>query len=120
VTEDLSHIRLIALGRAFYPLTLPLTIDAGAIAVAVTVGANHADTIKHAISQILAGTIGAGIVALTILLTYRYAETVCRRIGRTGMIVVVRISAFIMVCIGVEISWNGVKSLLAQIGIHGS
>ena len=31
---------------------------------------------------------------------------------------VVRLSAFIMLCIGVGISWNGVKLLLAEIGIH--
>jgi multiple antibiotic resistance protein len=120
VTEDLGHTRQIALGRAFYPLTMPLTIDAGAIAVAVTLGANHAHTIKNAIIQFMSVTIGAAIVALMILLTYRYAEAVGRRIGRTGMIIMVRLSAFIMVCIGVGITWNGVKSLLAQIGIHGS
>ena len=33
------------------------------------------------------------------------------------MIVVVRLSAFIMVCIGVSITWNGVKALLAEFGI---
>jgi len=120
VTDDPNHIRLIALGRAFYPLTLPLSVDAGVIAVAITVGANHAHTIRLAIIQFLAGTIGSGIIALTILLTYRYAEAVGRRIGRTGMIVVLRLSAFIMVCIGVGIAWNGVKSLLAQIGIQGA
>jgi small neutral amino acid transporter SnatA (MarC family) len=30
------------------------------------------------------------------------------------MTVVVRLSAFIMVCIGVGISWNGIKALLAE------
>jgi small neutral amino acid transporter SnatA (MarC family) len=33
------------------------------------------------------------------------------------MMVVVRLSAFIMVCIGVGISWNGVKALLVEVGI---
>ena len=65
----------------------------------------------------LAAVIGAGIIALSILLTYRYAQRVGKRIGNTGMIVVVRLSAFIMVCIGVGITWNGIKALLAEIGI---
>jgi multiple antibiotic resistance protein len=69
--------------------------------------------------QLLAAVIGAGVIALIILLTYRYAQRVGRRIGYTGMTVVVRLSAFIMVCIGVGITWNGVKSLLAEIGISG-
>jgi len=36
----------IAIARAFYPLTLPLTVDPGAIAVAVTIGANHSHNFR--------------------------------------------------------------------------
>jgi multiple antibiotic resistance protein len=106
VNTDLIHAKTIALGRAFAPLTMPLTIDAGVISVVITVGANHAHTIAHALIQLLAAVIGADIIALSILLTYRYAQRVRKRIGHTGMMVVVRISA----CIGVGISWNGVKA----------
>ncbi len=119
VPPDLIHAKAIALGRAFAPLTMPLTIDAGVISVAITVGANHAHSFKHAVIQLLAAVIGAGVIALTILLTYRYAQRVGKRIGNTGMIVVVRLSAFIMVCIGVGITWNGIKALLFEIGIPG-
>ena len=34
-----------SIARAFYPLTLPLTVDPGAISVAVTIGANHSSSI---------------------------------------------------------------------------
>jgi len=71
---DAIHANAIALGRAFAPLTMPLTIDAGVISVAITVGANHAHTFKHAMIQVLASGIGAGIIALSILLAYRYAQ----------------------------------------------
>jgi len=114
---DAVHANAIALGRAFAPLTMPLTIDAGVISVAITVGANHAHTFKHAMIQVLASGIGAGLIALSILLAYRYAQRGGKRIGHTGMLVVVRLSAFIMVCIGVGISWNGVKALLAEVGV---
>jgi multiple antibiotic resistance protein len=119
VTVDPIHANLIALGRAFSPLTMPLTIDAGVISVAITVGANHAHTFKHVVIQLLAAVIGAGIIALSILLTYRYAQRVGGRIGHTGMVAVVRLTAFIMLCIGVGIVWNGVKLLLAEIGVPG-
>jgi len=33
---DPGHARQVALGRAFYPLTMPLSVDAGAISVAIT------------------------------------------------------------------------------------
>jgi multiple antibiotic resistance protein len=119
VILDPVHAKLIALGRAFSPLTLPMTIDAGVISVAITVGASRAHTFEHAVIQLLAAVIGAGIIALSILLTYRYAQRVGKRIGHTGMVVVVRLTAFIMLCIGVGITWNGVKSLLAEIGVPG-
>ena len=118
VTENPTHARAITLGRAFYPLTLPLSVDAGAIAVAITVGANHSHKVESIVIQLFAATIGAAIIALTIFLTYRYAE-LSGESGHTGTIVVLRLSAFIMLCIGVGICWNGVKSLLAQVGIHG-
>jgi len=114
---DPIHAKAIALGRAFTPLTLPMTIDAGVIAVAITVGAKQARSFNHAVIQLLAAVIGAGIIALSILLTYRYAQRVGRWIGHTGMIVVVRLSAFIMLCIGVSITWNGVKALLVEVGV---
>jgi multiple antibiotic resistance protein len=119
VPNDPRLLRLTALGHAFSPLTMPLTIDAGVISVAITVGANHAHTIEHLLIQFLAAIIGAAIVALSILLAYRYAEPGARLIGHTGMTVAFQLSAFIVLCIGVGITWNGLKSLLAHVGIHG-
>jgi multiple antibiotic resistance protein len=118
VALDPAHAKSIALGRAITPLTLPMTIDAGVISVAITVGASHAHSFEHAVIQLLAAVIGAAIIAFSILLTYRYAHRVGSRIGQTGTTVLVRLSAFIMLCIGVGISWNGIKSLLSEIGIH--
>ena len=117
VPADPIHAKALALGRAFSPLTMPLTIDAGVISVAVTVGANHAHTFESTLIQLLASVIGAGIIALSVLLTYHYANRAGGRIGHTGMMVVLRLTAFIMLCIGVGITWNGVKALLAETGI---
>jgi len=113
---DSDHAKVTALARAFYPLTLPLTIDPGAISVAITVGANHAHTVERVMVQIIAAFIGTGIVAASILLIYRYATRVGKLIGHTGMMIILRLSAFIVLCIGVQIGWNGVKSLLGTVG----
>jgi multiple antibiotic resistance protein len=112
--------RLIAMGKAFYPLTLPLSIDGGVISVAITVGANHTHTFGDRLSQIIAATIGAAIVALSIWLTYRYAQRAGKHIGQSGMTVILRLSSFIVLCIGVGIIWNGIKGLLGEIGIPAS
>jgi multiple antibiotic resistance protein len=116
---DTDRAKVTALAQAFYPLTLPLTIDPGAISVAITVGANHAHTVERVIMQVVAAFIGTGIVAASILLIYRYAARVGKWIGHTGMMVMLRLSAFIVLCIGVQIAWNGIKSLLATVEIGG-
>jgi multiple antibiotic resistance protein len=114
---DPQKASVVALARAFYPLTMPLTVDPGVLSVAVTIGANHAHTIDRLLVQVLAAIIGAGIVALSVLLTYSYAHRVAARIGHSGMVVVLRLSAFIVLSIGVQIAWNGVKALLKEIGV---
>jgi multiple antibiotic resistance protein len=42
---------------------------------------------------------------------YRYAERIARALGDTVMNVILRLSSFILVCIGVQIVWNGASAL---------
>ncbi len=114
---DPRQASVAALAKAFYPLTMPLTVDPGVMSVAVTIGANHAHTLDHLLVQLLAAIIGAFIVAVTILFTYRYADRFAARIGHKGMIVVLRLSAFIVLSIGVQICWNGIRAMLKEVGI---
>jgi len=104
--EDLS-------ARAFYPLTLPLTVGPGSISVAITLGANapHYYGLKDLL-PILPAVIGPALVAVTIYLSYRFAERLAELLGETAMSVILRLSSFILVCIGVQILWNGIEALL--------
>jgi multiple antibiotic resistance protein len=104
-----------AIARAFYPLTLPLTVDPGAISVAVTIGANHSSSITRVIIAILGAIVGVAIIAASVWLTYRYAERVAAWIGHTRLAAVLRLSAFIVLCIGVQIAWNGARALLEEL-----
>ena len=104
------------LSRAFYPLTLPLTVDPGAISVAVTIGANHSSSITKILIALLGAIIGVAIISGTVWLTYRYAEHVAKWLGHSRLMVVLRLSAFIVLCIGVQIAWNGVRALYAELG----
>ncbi len=117
VGADPSKASVAAMARSFYPLTMPLTVDPGVMSVAVTLGANHAHTLERVLIQLLAAIIGAIVVSIAIWLTYRYAERLAQWIGSRGMAIVVRLSAFIVLAIGVQIAWNGVKALLLEIGI---
>jgi multiple antibiotic resistance protein len=104
--------------RAFYPLTMPLTVGPGSISVAITLGANHAQGVRSLIVESLAHTAGILLVAVSVFLSYRYADRILKRLGPTGTVVLVRLSAFILLCIGVQIGWNGVSALLRSLGPH--
>jgi multiple antibiotic resistance protein len=99
--------------RAFYPLTLPITVGPGTISVAITLGANHPRNVHALLVNGTADAIGAALIAATVFACYRYADRVLRVLGDTGTSVLVRLSAFILFCIGVQIFWNGAHALLA-------
>jgi len=106
-----------ALPSAFYPLTLPLTVGPGSISVAVTLGANSTRRYGFHVAIILAALIAMAAVAISILLCYGLAHQLARVIGKTGMIVIVRLSSFLLVCIGVQITWNGISALVSSLHI---
>jgi multiple antibiotic resistance protein len=97
---------------AFYPLTLPLTVGPGSISVAITLGANEFHNLSGSLVSILAAVIGSAVVALTIYLCYASSDRLASALGPTGTIVIVKLTSFLLVCIGVQIVWNGVKQLL--------
>lgn len=98
--------------RAFYPLTLPLTVGPGSISVAITVGANRPQGSAMSVPALIGACVGAAVIALTIYLSYRFAENIARALGDTAMNVILRLSSFILVCIGVQIFWNGASALI--------
>lgn len=105
------------LHSAFYPLTLPLTVGPGSISVAVTLGANSTRRYGFHIVIILAALLAMLAIAISVLLCYGLADQLARVLGKTGMVVIVRLSSFLLVCIGVQITWNGISALLSSLHI---
>jgi multiple antibiotic resistance protein len=103
--------------QAFYPLTLPLTVGPGSISVAIAVGANLAEGSEWRWSLIAGMLLGSALISLSIYLSYRFAERIERTLGDSAMNVIIRLSSFILVCIGVQILWNGLSSLIRTL-IH--
>jgi len=99
--------------QAFYPLTLPVTVGPGSISVAITLGANQAWHISSW-PVLVSAIAGPLIVALSAYICYRSADRLERILGPVGLSVFLRLSAFIVICIGVQITWNGVAAL-----VHG-
>jgi multiple antibiotic resistance protein len=101
--------------RAFYPLTLPLTVGPGSISVAITLGANAPHHARGDLLLIAAAVAGSMLTALSVYLCYASAERMSRLIGAAGMGVIMRLSSFLLLCIGVQIVWNGVSALLSTL-----
>jgi multiple antibiotic resistance protein len=96
--------------RAFFPLTMPLTVGPGTISVAITLGTRGAET-KRLLMTAAGGLLAALAVAATIYLSYRFATAVLRWLGETGTDILMRLSAFILLCLGVQIVTNGLAAL---------
>lgn len=106
VHQDVNRAELFR--KAFYPLTLPLTVGPGSISIAITLGANAP---HHSLLTILGALIGLVLTALSIYLCYGSADRLARMLGPAAMSVIARLSSFLLVCIGVQIVWNGLSAL---------
>src|SRR5579875_1945954 len=99
--------------KAFYPLTLPLTVGPGSISVALTLGASQAIHVNGWV-RLVAAIVGPALVAFLIYVSYRFAERLARMLGQTAMNVIVRLAAFILLCIGVQVLTNGLHNLFTH------
>lgn len=100
---------------AFYPLTMPLTVGPGSISVAITLGSQRpTETADLAQLAALGAAAIAGLAAIaaTIFVSYRFADRIIRFLGARGTDVLMRLSAFILFCIGIQIIWNGCSVLI--------
>lgn len=102
--------------EVFYPLTFPITAGPGCIVVTLTLSA-HASA-KAVLPNVM-GHVGIvlAIVALSlsVYLCYAYAPRITARISPQTAHGILRVIAFVLLCIGVQITWNGVEALLKTV-----
>ena len=103
-------------GKIFYPFTFPITAGPGCIVVMVTLSA-HA-SVKGLLPNMAAH---AGIVLAVVLLSvavyfcYGYAPAITARVSSQTAHGILRVIAFVLLCIGGQITWNGVEALLKTV-----
>jgi multiple antibiotic resistance protein len=99
---------------AFFPLTLPFTTGPGTIAVAITIGAERPSTGAGFVAFFLGASLAAVANAAIVWIAYRFADRLTSFMGPTARQVIVRLTAFLLVCIGVQILVTAVGDLIAQ------
>lgn len=103
---------------AFYPLTMPLTTGPGTISVAISLGAGRPHGFQFETFAFFLETLAAvALLVILVYVSYRYSERLANLIGATGTTIVVRLSAFLLFCIGIQVMWNGAAELLGTLPI---
>jgi multiple antibiotic resistance protein len=108
-TKDLEQ-------KAFYPFTFPVTAGPGTLVVMLTLSA-------HATHPLLTDNVlgHLGILLSSIILSvmvyfcYAYAPRLTAAIAPGTVHGILRVIAFILLCIGVQIAWKGLAVLLASV-----
>jgi multiple antibiotic resistance protein len=97
----------------FYPISFPMTTGAGTISVILTLGAheNEPNLLDHFLN-LGALFFSICLICLTIYICYTNTARVIHRLGPRGEQIVNRLSAFLVFCIGMQIAWSGIRTLL--------
>lgn len=107
-------------GMAFYPFTMPITTGPGTISVMIALGTGHTshDPLQQRFLFGAAALVASAAIALLVYLCFAFADRVRRLLGNTGTTILLRLSAFILFCIGVQILWSGLAEFLAPWKVH--
>jgi len=105
----------------FYPLTFPVTSGPGTLVVMLTLSAHVSNP---NLEQNFVGHVGIFIatvvLSLMVYLCYAYAPKLTSSIAPTTVRGILRVVAFILLTIGVQIAWNGLSVLLKSVLVKGS
>lgn len=99
---------------AFFPLTMPLTAGAGSIAITIAL-ATQAHQASNMIDQYIGIALAIMAIFVLVFFCYRYAATIFRVLGKTGSTMVSSLSAFILLAIGVSVTWSGIQLLIVSL-----
>jgi multiple antibiotic resistance protein len=100
--------------KAFYPLTFPVTVGPGSVAVTLTLSAQAKSLDLTARLPALLGFFTCVVVlSATTYICCAYAPFIAARIPPGLAHGVLRIIAFLLICIGVEIAWHGLQALVS-------
>jgi multiple antibiotic resistance protein len=102
--------------KAFYPFTFPITAGPGCIVVMLTLSVHASQpTLRGKALAHLGLFIAVILLSGLIYLCYAYAPKIARTISPSTAHGILRVVAFILLCIGVQIAWNGLSDLLSTL-----
>jgi multiple antibiotic resistance protein len=102
--------------KAFYPFTFPITSGPGTLVVMLTL-ATRGEGGGLALNMLRHAGLFLAVVVLSVLVYVSYANAprLTRAIPPATAQGILRVVAFILMCIGVQIAWNGFAALLVPV-----
>jgi len=97
----------------FYPFTFPVTAGPGVLVVTLTLSAHASKgTLMQALFAHLGVLAGVALMCIAVFIFYAYAPVITAKVPASTAHGILRVIAFILLCIGVQIAWNGIGSLI--------
>ncbi|HXS12995.1 MAG TPA: MarC family protein [Acidobacteriaceae bacterium] len=102
--------------KAFYPFTFPITSGPGTLVVMLTL-ATRGEGGGLALNMLRHAGLFLAVVVLSVLVWVCYANAprLTRAVPPATAHGILRVVAFILMCIGVQIAWNGIAALLMTV-----
>jgi multiple antibiotic resistance protein len=102
--------------KIFYPFTFPITAGPGTVVVMLTLSAHASMTglLPDGLAHI-GILIAIVVLSFLVFLSYAYAPKITSWMSPQTAHGILRIVAFVLLCIGVQITWNGVQAMLKTV-----
>lgn len=110
-TSEIPHAEIVR--RSFFPITFPMTTGPGTIAASIALGAQMPSTLLQYLAGAAVAASGAALVAIVLYFVYKHSVAVMAKLGEVGMLVMMKLMAFMLLCIGIQIMWDGWSQLNA-------
>lgn len=102
--------------KAFYPFTFPVTSGPGTLVVLLTLTSRYSGGFD---TEAVLGHVGLflAIVVQCVLVYFFYAHAakITAKVSPSTAHGILRVISFILLCIGVQIAWNGARQLLVSV-----
>ena len=98
--------------RIFYPFTFPITAGPGTVVVMLTLSAHaSSNSLVETVARHIGIVLAAAVLSASVYFCYAYAPRLIKAVSPSTVYGIFRVIAFILMCIGLQIAWNGIAML---------
>ena len=85
--------------------------------MAIALGTSRPRGVENLPAFLIGSLSTAVLLCISIYVMYRYAGRLSQTVGPTGTSIVMRLSAFLLFCIGIQVLWTGLSELVRELRV---